>query len=69
MAVPIGEVITEKRNIVRFNDVEILNLDLETHFIPAPICFRFHLVDFLVDTVYDADGLSAPLPYAENQNR
>ena len=28
-AVPIGEVITEKRNIVRFNGVEILNLDLE----------------------------------------
>mgnify|MGYP005626118367 CR=1 FL=1 len=28
-AVPIGEVISEKKNIVRFNDVEILNLDLE----------------------------------------
>ena len=28
-AVPIGKVITEKRNIVRFNGVEILNLDLE----------------------------------------
>ncbi len=28
-AVTIGEVIAEKRNIVRFNDVEILNLDLE----------------------------------------
>ena len=54
-AVPIGEVITEKRNIVRFNEVEILNLDLEFT-TGGPVYSRpYNLPDY--DT-----GPAAPLP-------
>lgn len=54
-AVPIGEVITEKRNIVRFNGVEILNLDLEFT-TGGPVYNRpYNLPDY--DT-----GPAAPLP-------
>ena len=38
------------------------------HFIPVPICFGFHLVDFLVNARYDVDELGTSLPYTENQN-
>ncbi len=54
-AVPIGKVITEKRNIVRFNGVEILNLDLEFT-TGGPVYNRpYNLPDY--DT-----GPAAPLP-------
>ena len=54
-AVPIGEVITEKRNIVRFNGVEILNLDLEFT-TGGPVYNRpYNLPDY--DT-----GSATPLP-------
>jgi len=54
-AVAIGEVITEKRNIVRFNGVEILNLDLEFT-TGGPVYNRpYNLPDY--DT-----GPAAPLP-------
>ena len=54
-AIPIGKVITEKRNIVRFNGVEILNLDLEFT-TGGPVYNRpYNLPDY--DT-----GPAAPLP-------